>query len=342
MSQPRGFGLNGKSIYTNVAMPKVVFVTFTINKADTGGLGVTSVKSNGYVNYLFMGTSATPGVTAGVTNPNPQDGFGLVSFTNTFNSYLGMRASVEAPATSTSTTSVTAGHVYSITALGTATLAQWQAKGLPQGVTPTIGQAFVATASGSIGGSAHVGIPGVSLFNISEVGDPNQTISNSNISVNGGAQVIFQFTDLSITGTVSQPTLTMDSYTPAGTNSAATFTGSALGTHSHTLNLKNAAVADDATTRVNAGSNLLGANTGSDITIAGGGANGGIAAVSAGTPAGTNSAATFTGSAATLTGTVSQPTFSSTSGAAAAAPADGTVVRAWFFFDGSSVTIDGL
>lgn len=57
------------------------------------------------------------------------------------------------------------------------------------------------------------------------------------------------------------------------------FTG---GSHSHSLSLKNAAVADGATTRVNAGTNLLGANTGSDISIAGGGANGGIASASAG------------------------------------------------------------
>jgi hypothetical protein len=46
--------------------------------------------------------------------------------------------------------------------------------------------------------------------------------------------------------------------------------------HSHNLLLKNAAVADGATTRVNAGANLLGANTGADLTIAGGGANGGV------------------------------------------------------------------
>lgn len=47
-------------------------------------------------------------------------------------------------------------------------------------------------------------------------------------------------------------------------------------THSHDISLKNAAVADGATTRVNAGTNLLGANTGGDLTIAGGGANGGV------------------------------------------------------------------
>lgn len=53
------------------------------------------------------------------------------------------------------------------------------------------------------------------------------------------------------------------------------------GSHSHPLTLKNAAVADGATTRVNAGTNLLGANTGSDITVAGGGANGGVGASTA-------------------------------------------------------------
>lgn len=46
--------------------------------------------------------------------------------------------------------------------------------------------------------------------------------------------------------------------------------------HTHNMLYKNAAVADGATTRVNAGANLLGANTGSDITVTGGGANGGI------------------------------------------------------------------
>lgn len=48
-------------------------------------------------------------------------------------------------------------------------------------------------------------------------------------------------------------------------------------THTHDLFLRdNAAGADDATTRVNAGANVLGANTGANITVTGGGANGGI------------------------------------------------------------------
>ncbi len=60
------------------------------------------------------------------------------------------------------------------------------------------------------------------------------------------------------------------------------FGNGGLVAHTHDLLLKNAAVVNATTTAVNAGTNLLGANTGSDITVTGSGANGGIVAVSAG------------------------------------------------------------
>lgn len=59
--------------------------------------------------------------------------------------------------------------------------------------------------------------------------------------------------------------------------------------HTHNILLKNAAVADGATARVNAGANLLGANTGGDLTITGSGANGGVVATTIG--AGTEASA---------------------------------------------------
>lgn len=309
MSIPRGYGLNGKSLYTNVTAPQYTWLTFTVT--PTNGLGVTSVKSNGYVNYAFMHTSTTPTASNGITNPNPPSGYAVIGLKNNFNHFLGMRGSVAAPATNTGTTSTTANTVYTITALGTATAAQWQAVGLPVWVTPTVGQTFVATASQSIGGSATVGTAGVSNIGaISVVGDPNTTIASSVISTYGGAYLVLQFSALTAAGTINTPT----------------FTGSALATHTHDLLLKNAAVADGATTRVNAGANLLGANTGSDITVTGSGANGGVVATSAGTPAGTISALTFT----------------STSAAAAAAPTTGSIIRLELCYDASSVTIDGL
>ncbi len=306
MSAVRGFGLNGKSYYTNVAKPQSVFLSYAV--LATNGLGVTSVKSNGYVNYVFMHTSTTPTATNGITNPNPAAGYALIGLTNNFNAFLGLRAQVSQPPTNTTQTSVTAGSVYIITALGTATLAEWLAKGYPYGFTPAVGQSFVATDTGTIGGSANVGSPGSSyVTDMSVVGDPALLISNSSVSKYGGAQVMVQFEDIlasgtisaptftgaaaTPTGTVSQPTLTMDSYTPAGTN------------------------------------------------------DGGSPPLFTGTPAtltGTVSQPTFTGASATPTGTVSAPTFTSSAAASVIAPTDGSVIRMELCFDGSSVSIDGL
>jgi len=313
MSVARGFGLNGKSIYQNVCQPKDVWLNFIVDSTNGNGLGTRSLKSNGYVQSVFMHTTQTPGVVSGITNPNPASGYALVTFKNNFNRYLGGFSGQIIPTTSNTTTSLTAGNVYVITSLGTTTTANWQTVGLPQGLTPAVGVSFVATASTSITGSGTVGLPGVATATqVCVIGDPNLSLNNSNIAQNAGAQIIVQFSTL----------------TPSGTVSAPTFTGSALGNHTHNLTLKNAAVADGTTTRVNAGTNLLGANTGSDITVAGAGANGGIANASAGTPA----------------GTISAPTFTNTSVYAVAAPTDGTVVGMKFCFEGSTVkgSIEGI
>lgn len=150
----------------------------------------------------------------------------------------------------------------------TSNATDWLKVGVPPGVQPAIGVSFVAIATGySTGGGSSgtvkaIGQSGVQFLEL--IGDPNLSIGPgpSGPSANVGGWLLVQFL-------------------------ASSFAGSALANHTHTLNLKNAAVADGATTRVNAGTNLLGANTGSDIAIAGNGANGGIANASAGTPAGT-------------------------------------------------------
>lgn len=203
MSQARGFGLNGKSLYTNVVKPMEVNLNFVVDSTNGNGLGVRSVKSNGYVESVFMHTSATPLL----GNPNPITGYCLVTFKNNFNYYLGGFSGQVIPLTSTSTTSTTATHAYVITSLGTTTLAQWQAAGLRAGLTPTVGMAFVAIATGALGGTGTVGLPGVPLANsVSVVGDPNSTLNNSSIASNAGAQILLQFakpTDASTTTLVA-------------------------------------------------------------------------------------------------------------------------------------------
>ena len=80
-------------------------------------------------------------------------------------------------------------------------------------------------------------------------------------------------------------------FTSAGFTPAGTITVNA---HAHDLLLKDAAVMDSAGSRVNAGTDLLGANTGGDITVAGAGANGGVQ--------NTTATATFAGTAVAAAG----------------------------------------
>lgn len=201
MSVARGFGLNGKSIYTNVTKPMVVWCNFIVDQANGNGLGIRSLKSNGYIEYVFMNTGSTPGVVNGFTNPNPSAGFAVIKFKNNFNYYLGGFSGQITGVTSPTTTSLTTGHVYVITVLGTTTTANWNTVGFPVGLTPAVGATFVATATTSITGTGKVGIPGVPTTQVlTVVGDPNTTLNNSNIASYAGAQIIVQFNAATASG----------------------------------------------------------------------------------------------------------------------------------------------
>jgi hypothetical protein len=161
--------------------------------------------------------------------------------------------------------------------------------------------------------------------------------ANNDVGTTGGNATITP------AGTVSQPTLAMNAYTPAGTVAAPTFTGS-LGTVPAETFTGTANQATSATTAgTPAGTNgatatsgncaatNIAAGTGSttackatapNLTIPAETFTGsamaththtltpaGTNSTASFTPAGTNSAPAFAGTQATLTGTVSQPTF---------------------------------
>jgi hypothetical protein len=194
MSVARGKGQNGGHYYSNITQPVELDCNFTVDSTNGNGLGVRSIKSNGYIQNVFMHTTATPGMgLGGQLNPNPAAGYILVQFKNNFNYYLGGYNGLIPPLASTGLTSTTIGSPVVITSLGTTSLAQWQAAGLPKGLTPTVGQSFVPIATGALGGTGTVGAPGVPLINqICVVGDPNGSIANSSIAANGGAYVLLQ------------------------------------------------------------------------------------------------------------------------------------------------------
>jgi hypothetical protein len=330
MSVARGFGLNGKSIYTNVTKPMDIGLQFTVT--PTNSLGITSLKSNGYVRNVFMHTSTTPGSNDGYTNPNPAAGFALIQFQNNFNYYLNGFVQAQVP-TATSTkidnSALTAGQAYVITIVGNSTLAQWQAIGLPQGVTPAVGVSFIATAvgAGANTSTSRVELPTTSgILGVEVVGNPTLSSNNSNIASNGGAWLLLQFM-----GGI----FTAGAYTPAGTISAPTFSGSALGTHTHNFTVIGGQAGSTTNDIANYAGPLLGKQEATDATYLGANSAtaGGVVAASAGTPAGEVSAPTFTGSAASLTGTLAL---------GVTAPATGSVICLNFRYDGSSVTIDGI
>lgn len=136
--------------------PVLVDCNFVVDPDNANGLGISSLKGQG-VNNVFMHTSQSAGTNNGYTNPNPANGLIMVQFTDNFNKYYGGFTQYHAP-NSTATTSSVTNVINVITVLGTATLAQWQTVGLPKGVTPAVGVAFIATTSAVIGGSAQTAI----------------------------------------------------------------------------------------------------------------------------------------------------------------------------------------
>ena len=187
---------------SNLSQPIKIDCNFIVDSTNGNGLGIRSLKSNGWIRNVFMHTAESAGSNNGYTNPNPAVGYALVQFKQNFNIYLGGFSGFVSPLSGTnvpidaSDASLTAGHAYVITSVGTSTLSDWQAVGLPPGLTPTIGQSFIATATGAGTGSGQVQIPvatGSGILVVDVIGSANASIANSNIASDGGAWVLVRF-----------------------------------------------------------------------------------------------------------------------------------------------------
>lgn len=204
----RNFASGGK-IYSGHVMPVLLDCNFVVDSTNGNGLGIRSLKGP-YVQNVFMHTSATPGIgnsnptTPGlpVTNPNPASGVIVVQLQDNYNRLLtGIPPSIVSPL-GTPVSSLTAGTAYAVTALGTATSAQWAAAGIPAGFLaasstglPALGTAFIAAATGAIGGSATAAptaTGGSGIDHIETVGDSNQALAPIEPSQGFGAQLIFE------------------------------------------------------------------------------------------------------------------------------------------------------
>lgn len=198
MSYFRG-AKNGGNFGSNVSQPIDISVNFTVDSTNGNGLGIRSLKSNGWVRNVFMHTSATPGTNNNALNPNPAAGYALVQLKQNFNIYLGGFSGFVSQVSGTPilvTAGLSVGGAYVITSVGTTSLAAWQALGVPAGLTPSVGMSFVAITATAGTGTGVVEVPAVSgsgIQSIDVIGDPNQSINNSSIAVNGGAYLLLRF-----------------------------------------------------------------------------------------------------------------------------------------------------
>lgn len=159
-------------LYQFEIMPVLLNCNFIVDSTNGNGFGVRSLKGSG-ISRIYMNTSATPA--AG--SPNPAAGVILVQFTDKYSRYLSGFSGQVSPTTGSPLTSSVSSVPNTIASLGSSTLAQWQAAGLPVGVVPSVGATFIPLSGAAIAGGGTVILAGASGIDHIEVcGDPNQTI----------------------------------------------------------------------------------------------------------------------------------------------------------------------
>lgn len=185
--------MNFGHFYTNLTSPNLVSCNFIVDSTNGNGLGIRSLKSNGYVKRVFMHTSSTPA--AG--SPNPAAGIIMVQLADNYARSINAMSSIISPLSGSSlavnASALTAGNAYVIVSVGTTTTAQYQALGVPAGITPAVGVSFIALVTGvASGGTGLVQAPTSSnTDSIETIGDPNLSFGPQGVS-NQGAYIILQ------------------------------------------------------------------------------------------------------------------------------------------------------
>ena len=175
--------------------PVLLDCNFIVDSANTNGLGQRSLKGPG-INQVFMNTSATPLL----GNPNPAAGYAIVMFDANYNRCFGMNGGFVAPTTGSAISSgLTVGLPYVIASLGSSTLAQFQAAGLPVGMTPAVGMPFIAAATSIAGGATVLASASSQIDSIELIGNSNLSIISAsaatprNAALGQGPYVILKF-----------------------------------------------------------------------------------------------------------------------------------------------------
>lgn len=189
--------------------PVLLDCNFVVDSTNGNGLGIRSLKGP-MIQNVFMHTSATPGPgnsnpaspNVVVTNPNPASGTIIIQLQDNFNRSFSGFNSIVSPLSGSpllvASAGLTVGVAYVIVSLGTTTAAAYHALGVPAGVTPAVGVAFIAKATSALGtGAVEItAAAGSGVASIETVGDPNLSIAPDPTQSQGfGAQLILQCRD---------------------------------------------------------------------------------------------------------------------------------------------------
>lgn len=192
----RNFASAGK-IYSMHVMPVLLDCNFVVDSTNGNGLGIRSLKGP-MIKNVYMHTSASPA--AG--NPNPASGTIVVQLADNFNRSLSGFNAIVSPVSGSpllvASAGLTVGVAYVIVSLGSTTTAAWHALGVPAGVAPAVGVAFIAAATSALGtGAVEItAAAGSGIASIETVGDPNLSIAPDPSAAQGyGAQIILQCRD---------------------------------------------------------------------------------------------------------------------------------------------------
>lgn len=178
---------------------------FIVDHANGNGLGIRSLKGSSLIKNVFNYTSATP-LQGNPFGQTASQGMCLVQLNQPFQGFITGFSGPVSPLSGTPiniTSGLTVGKSYVIVSVGTSTPAQWQAIGLPVGVVPAVGAAFVATSAAAGVGTGVVEVPlstGSGFDHMEVVGDPNQTCN-----LVGGAYGAYILSQYFLSNAVVQP-----------------------------------------------------------------------------------------------------------------------------------------
>lgn len=199
---------SGGKVYSMHVSPVLLDCSFTVDVADSEGLGITNLKGPAIEAVYMHSTAATP------SDLNPASGTIVVQLSDNYNrSFISGVHAIASPNSGSDVkidnSAMTAGVAYTITTLGNATEQKWHDIGVPAGVTPAVGVSFIAASDGGSGNTLTSRVQataatGSGIASIEVVGDPNKSIAPDPSANQGfGGQIILQCRDYA--GSIAAP-----------------------------------------------------------------------------------------------------------------------------------------